>query len=201
MIDRLGTRGEAAETLQCSSSVNKQREALLEAAKGMQHWLWQLSPQGGGLSHKLIEHSHLIRQFHLEPSRYIKPHWNEEFTEVPLHSPRSPQITCLIVRPCPLLVQRCTSLLDTPEQCFAHAAGWVILVIPILLDTEMVPVVHVEGRSMSSMSPEEWGQRRHVWGSIREDTPGRPSGSLLPGDTPLNWEPVADWTLQLIGLI
>lgn len=39
MIDRLGTWGESqssgcGETLQCSSSVNKQQEALLEAAKG-----------------------------------------------------------------------------------------------------------------------------------------------------------------------
>lgn len=106
MIDRLGTWGEShsrrrGETLQCSSSVNKQQEALLGAAKGMQCWLWQLSPQGGGLSHKLIERSHMIGEFHLEPSRYIKPHRNEEFTEVPLHFPKSPQITCVIVTPLP----------------------------------------------------------------------------------------------------
>lgn len=63
----------------------------------MQYWLWQLSPQGGGLSHKLIERSHMIGEFHLEPSRYIKPHRNEEYTEVPVHFPKSPQITCVIV--------------------------------------------------------------------------------------------------------
>ncbi|KAK9523754.1 hypothetical protein VZT92_017655 [Zoarces viviparus] len=63
----------------------------------MQHRLWQLSPHGGGLSHKLIEHSHMIGEFHLEPSRYIKPHRNEEFTEVRLHFPKRLQITCVIV--------------------------------------------------------------------------------------------------------
>lgn len=90
------------ETLHCGPSVNKQHESLLEAAKGMLHWLWQLSPQGGGLNHKLTERSHMIGEFHLEPSRYIKPHRNEEFTEVPIYSPRSPQITCMIVTLCPL---------------------------------------------------------------------------------------------------
>lgn len=100
--------------MQCSSSVNKQQEALLEAAKGMRYWLWQLSPQGGGLSHKLIERSHMIGEFHLEPSRYIKPHRNEEFTEVPLYFPKSPQITCVFVRLCPLLPHLCTYHLKDP---------------------------------------------------------------------------------------
>ncbi len=126
MIDRLSTWGEShscgrGETLQCSSSVNKQQGALLEAAKGMRYWLWQLSPQGDGLSHKLIERSHMIGEFHLEPSRYIKPHRNEEFTEVPLHFPKSPQITCVIVTLCPLLPHLCTSLLETPGKGFACA--------------------------------------------------------------------------------
>lgn len=57
----------------------------------MQRWLRQLLPQGGGLSHKLIERSHMIREFHLEPSRYMKPHRNEEITEVPSTSPRVPK--------------------------------------------------------------------------------------------------------------
>lgn len=81
----------------CSSSVNKQQEAFRWKLQkgGMQHWLWQLSPQGGGLSHKLIERSHMIGEFHLEPSRYIKPHRNEEFTEVPPPLPQeSPNNLC-----------------------------------------------------------------------------------------------------------
>lgn len=115
------TAADIQKHLQCGSSVNKQQEALLEAAKGMQHWLWQLSPQGGGPSHKLIECSHMIGEFHLEPSRYIKPHRNGEFTEVPLHFPKSPQITCVIVGLCPLLPQLFTSLLATPLHSFVHA--------------------------------------------------------------------------------
>lgn len=91
--------------------------------RGMQHWLSQLSPQGGGLSHKLIEHSHMIGEFHLEPSRYIKPYRNEEFTEVPLYFPKSPQITCLIVTLCPLLPHLCTSLLNVQRPAQAHPAS------------------------------------------------------------------------------
>lgn len=68
MIDGFGSWGESrgggyTETLQYGSSVNKQQDALLVAAKGMQQWLWQLSPQGGGLSHKLIQRSHMIGSF------------------------------------------------------------------------------------------------------------------------------------------
>lgn len=91
--------------------------------RGMQDWLSQLSPQGGGLSHKLIEHSHMIGEFHLEPSRYIKPYRNEEFTEVPLYFPKSPQITCVIVTLCPLLRHLCTSLLNAQRPAQAHPAS------------------------------------------------------------------------------
>lgn len=109
-------------------SISKQQDALLGAAEEMQYWLWQLFPQGGGLSHKLIERSHMIGEFHLEPSRYIKPHRNEEFTEVPLHFPKSPQITCVIVTLCPLLPRLCTSPLKLPGK-----ASLILVQLPRLI--------------------------------------------------------------------
>lgn len=85
----------------------------------MQLWLWQLPPQGGSLSLKLIERSHMIGEFHLEPSRYIKPHRNEEFAEVPLHFPKSPQITCVIVT----LPAARLPLLLPPRSCWASCSS------------------------------------------------------------------------------
>jgi len=128
--------------LQSGHSVNKHREALLEAARGMQQWLWQLSPQGGGLSHKLIERSHMIVEFHLEPSRYIKPHRNEEFRGVPFHFPKSPHITCMIVTLCPLLPHLCASC-KSQSLARAHPGSITTMQLSPLFSLKLCPTYEV----------------------------------------------------------
>lgn len=112
MIDGLGAQSESRSPGNIAVQPLSQqatRSFCWKLQEGMQQRLWQLSPQGGGLSYKLIERSHMIAEFHLEPSRYIKLHRNEKFTEVPLHFPKSPHITCVIVTLSPLLPHLCTS--------------------------------------------------------------------------------------------